>query len=171
MAYSSGKIFIPDVSGNIVISVTAQRINPPVYTNQIPISTDESGNIYNGTGYKNDHRINSSGVEDYLAGAVLTGYIPVHAGDTIRVLSGYLDPNWSSAGSARSRLYKSDKSGITSITHNSMASSAFLSNVVTDGGGYITQFDIAADKTDVAFIRLTMKGTGENAVATVNEEL
>ena len=41
----------------------------PNYTNQIPISTDKDGNIYNGTGYKANTRGNSSGEPADIANA------------------------------------------------------------------------------------------------------
>lgn len=83
--YSDGKITIPRVTGDLVITVQAAS-SAPAYTNQIPISTDASGNIYNGTGYKDGQRINSSGTE-VTAGQqfLLTGFIPFTCGDTIRV--------------------------------------------------------------------------------------
>lgn len=169
--YSNGKIAIPNVTGDIVITATAIP-SVPAYTNQIPISTDESGNVYNGLGYKDRARISSSGAESTLDGAFLTGFIPVKAGDTVYLQSGLLDPSWGSAGSANSRLYESDKTTTTNSFNPSIIESASaLENVITDSSGYVIQFSIKSSATTTAYMRLTLKGTGANAVVTVNEEI
>ena len=145
-------------------------VTPP--TNQIPISTDMNGDIYNGIGYKDNARITSSGAEGTLDGAFLTGFIPVTAGDTIYLSSGILDPNWGSAGSANSRLYASDKTTTTNSFNPAIIESASaLENIVKDSSGYVIQFSIKSSATTTAYMRLTLKGTGANAIITVNEQI
>lgn len=145
-------------------------VTPP--TNQIPISTDINGDIYNGIGYKDNARITSSGAEGTLDGAFLTGFIPVTAGDTIYLSSGILDPNWGSAGSANSRLYASDKTTTTNSFNPAIIENASaLENIVKDSSGYVTQFSIKSSATTTAYMRLTLKGTGASAVITVNEPI
>ena len=46
------------------------------YTNLVPTSKDSSGAIYNGKGYKENYRLNSSGEEAELTNAVVSGFIP-----------------------------------------------------------------------------------------------
>ena len=82
-AYSNGNISIASVTGDIVITAVATKIVS--YTNQVPISTDADGNVYNGTGYKDGYRINSSGAEAALSGFTATGFIPFTKGQTIRI--------------------------------------------------------------------------------------
>ena len=82
-AYSDGGISIASVTGDIVITAVATKIVS--YTNQVPISTDADGNVYNGTGYKDGYRINSSGAEAELSGFTATGFIPFTKGQTIRI--------------------------------------------------------------------------------------
>ena len=145
-------------------------VTPP--TNQIPISTDINGDIYNGIGYKDGARITSSGAEGTLDGAFLTGFIPVTAGDTIYLSSGILDPNWGSAGSANSRLYTSDKTTTTNAFNPAIIESASaLENIVKDSSGYVIQFSIKSAATSTAYMRLTLKGTGADAIITVNEKI
>ena len=145
-------------------------VTPP--TNQIPISTDINGDIYNGIGYKDNARITSSGAEGTLDGAFLTGFIPVTAGDTIYLSSGILDPNWGSAGSANSRLYAADKTTTTNSFNPAIIESASaLENIVKDSSGYVIQFSIKSAATTTAYMRLTLKGTGASAVITVNEPI
>lgn len=82
-AYSNGNISIASVTGDIVITAVAIKIVN--YTNQVTISTDADGNVYNGTGYKDGYRINSSGAEAALRSATATGFIPFTKGQTIRI--------------------------------------------------------------------------------------
>lgn len=46
------------------------------YTNLVPTSINSDGSIYNGTGYKEGYRLNSSGNETELPGAACSGYMP-----------------------------------------------------------------------------------------------
>lgn len=80
-AYNNGVINIPTVTGVIVIQIAAAEI--PSYTNQIPISKDASGNVFNDTGYKEGYRLNSSGAEVAIDGYVVTGYMPFKLGQQI----------------------------------------------------------------------------------------
>ena len=72
-AYSNGTISISAVTGDVVITAVATG-----FTNQIPISIDSSGSIYNGVG-------TSSGNESAASGMTVTGFIPVPASATIRI--------------------------------------------------------------------------------------
>lgn len=78
--YKDGVITIPRVTGNIVITISAEQ-----YPNQIPISTDASGNVFNTTGYKTGYRLNSSGAEVAFTNAdsFVTGFMPFAYGQTI----------------------------------------------------------------------------------------
>lgn len=56
------------------------------YENQILISTDSSGNLYNNSGYKAGYALNNSGEEiTSYEDNFVTGFIPVTQGDVIRV--------------------------------------------------------------------------------------
>lgn len=84
-AVSGSNITITNVTGDIVITATTvQTVAPPSYTNRVLTSTDASGNVYNGTGYQEGYRLNSSGVPAELAGAVHSGFIPYN-GEVIRI--------------------------------------------------------------------------------------
>lgn len=52
----------------------------------VSTSIDTDGSIYNGTGYKTGYRLSSSGVEKELAGGIVSGYIPLSAGEVLMVL-------------------------------------------------------------------------------------
>ena len=84
-AVNGGTISIPNVTGNIVVTVTTtQIIVPPSYDNLVLKSTDANGNLYNGTGYQEGYRLNSSGTTTEEAGCVNSGFIPYN-GEVIRV--------------------------------------------------------------------------------------
>lgn len=56
------------------------------YTNQVPISINPDGSIYNGgLGYKNKTRVRSGGAEATSDGASCTGFILVKPNDVVRV--------------------------------------------------------------------------------------
>ena len=63
----------------------AEIITAPKYTNQIPISTDTDGSVYNGVGYKSGYYLNTSGQEISGGHTVVSGFIPVKKGDIIRI--------------------------------------------------------------------------------------
>ena len=84
-AVNGNNITIASVTGNIIITVaTTVTEVPPSYTNLVPTSVDASGAIYNGKGYKENYRLNSSGGETALNGAVVCGFIPYN-GQMVRV--------------------------------------------------------------------------------------
>lgn len=78
-AYSNGTVTIDAVTGNVTIVAVASK--PRV--NQLPLATDTDGTIYNGTGYKPNTRLNSSGNPTTQSGIYATGFIPVSAGQTV----------------------------------------------------------------------------------------
>lgn len=80
--YSSGRIAIPVVTGDIVI--IAKAVSQESLVNLLPTAVDSNGDAYNGgTGYKEGYRLNSSGAESAQSGAFVTGFIPVQKGDTL----------------------------------------------------------------------------------------
>lgn len=158
------------------------------YTNQIPISTDTSGSVYNGTGYQEKKRLNSNGVEtdldnqDATNPTFITGFIPVKTGDVIRLKNCFLSTELTEDacknlyGEApygiRSGLYDSSKSKVAVFSWGEAATSA--TNVIsncTAVGEMITEFTIA--QSGVSYIRLTLAATGSpsDAIVTVNEEI
>ena len=150
------------------------------YTNQIPISTNADGDIYNEKGYKNEYRINSSSQETAYSGAFITGFIPIKPGDTVYINGNYIDAGNENAGSLNIALYKSDKTTFTggvSMALTEQTDRAFSAfNVNSDG--FVTSFTlrkeweyVGEDWEETAYIRLTLLGSGEECIITVNEEI
>lgn len=115
----------------------------PNFTNQIPISKDTNGNVYNSVGYKNDTRLNSSKAEATLAGASVSGYIPISNGDIVRISKGLVKTNSSnpSNGSCNVVLYNSSFTALSAETvYQFFAGTTGLGfeNIVKDNENYLT---------------------------------
>lgn len=177
MAYSKVAIAIPEVTGDIVINVTTEAA-VAAYTNQIPISTDTDGSIFNSVGYKQDYRINSSG-DVVASGGVtgdcfVTGFIPVKGGDVIRFSGAYVE---GSQGGAHSWYYDSSKvKGTLGFTpnlftdHLATAVAMFKACNYNENEQRLYSFTLK-DDVESGYMRFTLIGNGANAVVTVNEEI
>ena len=163
------------------------RLATVKYTNQIPISTDTDGSVYNGTGYKANTRGNSSGIpadfDPKISGLTpfFTGFIPAKQGDVIRLKNCFIEVSnnldYSTNGGTgywgiRSGLYNSSKTKIDVTSWGDIidGSQTKFSNY-TIVGGKVTEFTIAY--SGVAYIRLTLATNGNpaDAIVTVNEEI
>ncbi len=150
-------------------SVLWEKIKEGVsYINQVPISIDTSGNIFNGSGYKAGYRLSSSGVEKTLSGSVVTGYIPAKNGDVVR----FKGIKW-----LRSETYDLDSKQYCYIScfnstfghAASYGNNASTDRFTKDENGVYTLNNILAAST--AYIRISGIGNGEDLVVTVNEEI
>lgn len=138
------------------------------YTNWIPISTDENGNILNGVGYVEGYRINSSGALTEAAGVSTTGYIPCKNGDILRSSAGIIGDN---AGWTGIALYDANKTWLASIKQEVLATSSKW--VVNDDGSFYLDTTAAPTAAHTfSFIRFHSQHIAdEGAVITVNEEI
>ena len=172
-AYDSNTqtISIANVTGALVISATA---GGGTYTNQIPISTDVDGSIYNTTGYKTASRIKSNGTAvdntGGTYGTFVTGFIPIQQGDIIRLYNCWQDPDGTLAeygmdyGGLNNGFFGSDKTTLNAsefwgYNHN-------FGDFVYDTNGNIVQMTV---KVSVPYVRLTLSGTASEAIVTINE--
>lgn len=149
-AYSNGTISISAVTGDVAITAVATG-----FTNQIPISIDSSGAVYNGVGYKEGYRIStSSGNESAASGMSVTGFIPVPNSATIRVKGIDL-----SSGNSTMAWYGTDfkfKSGnYCNNAFETADSNGVRKKAFTNAAGYI--------RISGAF--------GDNPIITVNEPI
>lgn len=173
---SEGVITIAAVTGNVVITATA--IKQTSYTNQVRISQDESGAVYNGVGYQDGKRLNGSAVEDTMAAATVTGFIPFAAGDTIRLAG---DGITFAAYGDVVHFYDSDHNPIK-LTNQDVAASTGYSNVgSTQHGSWVTEDTIFtftpsytgtyANRANAKYIRISAHGKGANMIVTINEPI
>lgn len=179
MAYSKVAIAIPEVTGDIVINVTTEA-TVAAYTNQIPISTDTDGSIFNGVGYKQGYRLNSHGnVADAASGGVstdwfVTGFIPVKGGDVIRFSGAFIEGN---SGGVNNRQYDSSKvAGTLSFTPYSFiynleaTKNLFKACDYNEDEQRLYSFTLK-DNVEAGYMRFTLLGNAADAVITVNEEI
>lgn len=173
-AVSGSNITIAEVTGNIVVTVSTTEI-PPKYNNRVRTSIDASGNVYNGTGYQEGYRLNSSGTTTESSGAVNSGFIPYN-GEVIRVY-GTTSSNETNNGNY---VIMYDSSFAKNGGQN-------FANLVTNGavwseldGKYMLTIDPAALKagdaktqlSNAKYIRCSMAScTGANFVVTLNEDI
>lgn len=162
---TDGKIRIGEVTGNVVISAVALAVTD--YTNQIPISTDASGTVYNGVGYKADTYL-TSGLEGSRAGICTTGFIPCAYGDIIRFKNCQIQ---SGQSNHRFAFYDSTKTMIANMQFNTtnLAASSYFDEVYGDDGN-MTQLTVNHNQlSGVAYMRFCCGYIGEDSVVTINE--
>lgn len=151
-------------------------IVPAGYTNQLPIATDSSGNIYNGKGYKEDTRIStSSQSETSAAGWCLTGYIPATRGDVIRMKNvTFLDIN-DEATTDRTTVYffTADYGyGDNTSSYSPTSPMGDVWNPVYGDNGDVVQFTIPTSYgSTMKYIRICVKHLDQDSIITVNEEI
>lgn len=179
-AYSSGRISIEKVTGDIVITAVATK--PITYTNLVPTSIDNTGEVYNDTGYKNGYCLNSSGGENSDMGKfTVTGFIPVDlkwtedkTDNVLRIggsaqVANYSDYGWRISG------YDAAYGHVKTIAFSGMAANITVSNGVLALADIDNYFGTNAN---IAFIRIscatgtsTATVNGAELVVTLNEEI
>ena len=160
-----------DATGTIVTgNESGEPIEPePTYTNQIPLSVDANGAVYNGTGWAADKRVSSSGVEQDNTGTQLTGFIPFSVtsskGDILYGSAGIF--NASALNYERICVYDSSKKFLKVYHANSQT------HIQTAADGSFVFNPLYYDTTAVgcAFARVVCTGLDENAVITKNEPI
>lgn len=155
---------------------------PSSYTNQVPISTNESGNVYNSLGYKNGYRLRSSGAEGTSGTQCCTGFIPCKAGDIIRFCFASKSPLWTAYTSAYTGLNFSN----TSKTNIGQITSQPASYGIFEGTTEVNKVKKVGDvweytvpnNSDIRFVRFTAPYYSNNnwiggadLIVTVNEPI
>lgn len=146
------------------------------YTNQITISTDTDGSVYNGIGYAEGKRISASGGSISDSTAVdLTGFIPIAMGDVVRMKN--VDFVWATVGSGGGLHFYSADKATKLITYNTGVYSedgltAGLSCEYDDSGNLV-KFTVAGygGLSDPAYLRVCASNIDGASIITVNEEI
>lgn len=150
--------------GMIYAYVLTEIENGPAYTNQLPISIKSDKTAYVGAngekGYNSHFRISSSGVEKAATGYYATGFIPVKAGDTVRIKG----MNGSDGNEYCVAYYAADDMVIKS----SISPTYTLLSLTADGNNVRT---FSPANADTAYMRLTFMGNPADIIITVNEEI
>lgn len=170
--YANGAINIPEVTDNITITIKASV--KLACTNQIPISTDTDGTVFNDTGWQINKNLSSSGVVQDRTGSDVTGFIPIKYNDVVRlknvhyekVASGALTPQ-----NQRIAFYDASKNFLGLI----VGSNAYHQNRKFNDAGHLIEFTVLniddIDLTNVAFFRINAVYIGSDSIITVNEEI
>lgn len=154
------------------------------FTNQVPISTDTDGSIFNGVGYKENVRLSSSGGISSSAqnGSVTTGFIPFHGdGDVIRMKGvewKMATPNY--GGHFYIVFYDASKKLLAYTSSATYEKYSHVLTVARDANG-VESFVFNQDYGDsneflnsvraTKFIRITAYGKGADFIVTINEEI
>ena len=166
---SGGNITIANVTANIVITATTVQTEvPPSYTNLVPTSIDTDGSVYNGTGYQEGYRLNSSGTTTEWAGAVNSGFIPYN-GEVIRV---YGSTSKYNTDAHYISLYDGDFTKIYAFQADSFGTWAELNGkyLWTVVPAEVTNTTVRNYLANAKYIRASMTScTGENFVITLDE--
>lgn len=170
--------------------VASSIVDVVSYTNQVPLSTESGGKtIYNGgLGYKNGYRIRSGGAEGALDSSAHTGFIPVKAGDIVRI--GGLDfgsthSHGSALNVANSSFTNIGQFSMTAGEYGIFLESAYraysVASVVQEKTG-VWKWVVPPAASGVAYIRVsantypTSSGVypaadGSKLIVTINEEI
>ena len=157
------------------------------FTNQVPISTDTDGSIYNGVGYKENVRLSSSGGISGSAqnGSVTTGFIPWYGDTTILRLKGV---EWLNAQSQYGGHYyvvfydanKKSRSGDNDYVNSGATHISHILTITRDENGvetfvfnkdYGTTNSLLQWVRSASYIRITARGKGADMIVTINEEI
>ena len=170
---------ITDASGNVLWQAIS-------FTNQVPISTDTDGSIFNGTGYIENRRLSSSGGLSSSAqnGSVTTGFIPWYGDTTYFRMKGveWLNATTNHGGHYYVNCYDSNKKFLDYFaaaeyvggSHNHIVTVTRDSNgveTVKFSETYSTSNTKLQYFRKAAFIRITAYGKGADFIVTINEEI
>lgn len=167
--YADGVINIPDVSGNIEITITA-AVYVPSYTNVLPKAVDPStkSGVWDGKGYRNGAYA-SSAKPFYGADAACwcTGAIAVQPSDVIYVKGATLE------GSGHERLGAFSSYNGNCYFCKQYTALSGMATVTKLGDKYykIVLDPSYADYGNIGYIVFSAQGTGDGVVVTKNEEI
>ena len=182
-----GKLYVlPD---GYIYAITSREVTTEGgtitnYTNLVPTSTDTDGSIYNGTGYKEDVRLSSSGGVSSSAqeGSVLTGFIPFTRSDVLRLKGAtWIDGTFPSGQAYYFNYYDSGKTfvwGLAASSH-AAATGSLKASVTYDADTGVTEASVDGLSSTVgdeklnkiAYVRLCAYGNGNDLIVTVNEAI
>lgn len=167
--YADGVINIPDVSGNIEITITA-AVYVPSYTNVLPTAVDpgtKSG-VWDGKGYRNGAYASSA--KPYYGtdtACWCTGAIAVQPSDVIYVKGATLEGN----GHERLGAFSGATGGCYFCKQYTALSGMATVTKLGDKYYKIVLDASYADYGNIGYIVFSAQGTGDGVVVTKNEEI
>lgn len=178
LAIPDGDVVKIEVNGAVVWELSSS------YTNQMPISIDTNGKVYNGVGWKGRYRLSASGGSEKSADYCgITGFIPVKSGAVVRFkdITGNLRWNETNASATYCNIVYYDVSFnyIGGITQSAIAYGQCVVTDVPTGSladGDLVSFTVPANNS-IAYVRIStsvvdIEGNGmKDIIVTVNEEI
>lgn len=167
--YADGVISIPDVSGNIEITIIA-AVYVPSYTNVLPDAVDPStkSGVWDGKGYRNGAYASSAkpfyGTD---AACWCTGAIAVQPSDVIYVKGTTLE----GSGHARLGAFAASSGGCYFCKEYTKLSGMATITKLGDKYYKIVLDSSYADYGNIGYIVFSAQGTGDGVVVTKNEEI
>lgn len=174
--YSGGVIAIPNVTGDIEITVTAVS-SAPQYTNLLSTLINNDGSVLDGVGYRANKRWSSSSTTIDTAsdmdGSYLFGLLSAKDGDIIRIKA----PGKSGFNSNYDQIkwFYGDRTAIAGYTnYNSMDGTGVAATIDAESG--IVTFKLNSPSTSkgaYAYISIVLQGITDisGVVITKNEEI
>lgn len=174
--YSGGVIAIPNVTGDVEITVTAVP-TAPQYTNLLSTLIDNNGNVLDGVGYRAGKRWGSSSTTidtaSDMSGSYLFGLLPAQDGDIIRVKA----PGKTAFDGPYDQIkwFYNDRTPIAGYTnYNNMANTGITASIDENSG--IVTFKLnspSAEKGAYAYVSIVLQGINDisGVAITKNEEI
>ena len=178
------KLVIPEGVVTKIVAAGKTLWQAITFINQVPISTDTDGNIFNGVGYKENVRLSSSGGISSSAqnGSVTTGFIPWYGDTTVLRMKGV---EWKNAatnynGHYYVNAYDVNKKFLDYFSAGETSNYAHIATVTRDANGvetvkfsetYGTSNGKLQHFRSAKYIRLTAYGKGADMIVTINEEI
>ena len=167
--YADGVINIPDVSGNIEITITA-AVYVPSYTNVLPLALDPNtkSGVWDGIGYRNGAYVSSA--KPYYgtdAACWCTGAIAVQPSDVIYIKGATLE------GSGHERLGAFSSYNGGCYWCKAYTALSGMATVTKLGDKYykIVLDPSNANYSGIGYIMFSAQGTGDGVIVTKNEEI
>lgn len=142
------------------------------YTNVLPLAVDSDGStIYNGKGYKENIRINSSNVDTTATGWCATGFIPIHAGDVVRFENCTITVSTDQEYHRGGVHFFNESFTYTGNANfqNFNSNSDFLP--VFEDGDNIVQVTIPNWANNASYMRIVAQKFTSDSIITINEEI
>lgn len=167
--YADGIINIPDVSGNIEITITA-AVYVPTYTNVLPTAVDPStkSGVWDGKGYRNGAYASSA--KPYYgtdAAYWCTGAIALQPSDVIYVKGATLE----GSGHARLGAFSGATGGCYFCKEYAALSGMAMVTKLGDKYYKIVLDHSYANYAYIGYIVFSAQGTGDGVVVTKNEAI
>ena len=177
---------IPEGDVKQITNSSGQILWKRGYINQVPISTDTDGSIYNGTGYKDNVRLSSSGGISGSAqnGSTTTGFIPFIGGDSCIIrMKGvqWLNATYDGYGHYYIIFYDKNKTKLGYLSDSERPNYTHVVTVTRDANGVesvvwnqnygTTNSLLQVVRESAAYIRINAYGKGKDMIVTVNEEI